>query len=221
MCFNANVSFGASVVIGAIGIVSLKRAKDQSQLGFAAIPLLFATQQFVEGVLWLALKEPDSELKRQIATHIFIVIAQVVWPIWVPLSILLMEREKKRKRILFTLLSIGILFSLFGAYRLLFYDLVAVIDDHHIKYIFNFSNQTLNYLSILYVLPTIFPPFFSSIKKMISLGSMLLISLIISKIFYDVYTISVWCFFAALISSFVLFIISNLNFTPIKKTAIS
>ncbi len=71
MCFNANASFGASAVIGVIGILALRKVKNPSHYAFAGIPLLFAIQQFVEGVLWLALKQPHSILKQQIAIHQF------------------------------------------------------------------------------------------------------------------------------------------------------
>lgn len=218
MCFNANVSFGASVVIGIIGIVTIKQVKTPSQYAFASIPLLFAIQQFVEGVLWLALKHPDDIIKQQIASHVFIIIAQVIWPVWVPFSILLLENEKKRRKILFIFLFIGALLSFFGAYRILFYDVFAKIDGHHIKYDFNFSSRILPFAAIFYILPTIISPFVSSVKRMVLLGILLLSSLIISKLFFDIYTISVWCFFAAIISSVVLLIISKLNFTPLEKS---
>lgn len=219
MCFNANVSFGASVVIGIIGIATIRKAKSP-QYAFASIPLLFAIQQFVEGILWLALKQPDEIETQKIATYVFILIAQVIWPVLVPLSILLMEKEKIRQRILLIFLVIGAVVSTFGAYRILFFDIVALIENHHIKYDFNISSPIMPFAALFYILPTIISPFISSVKKMVLLGSLLLFSLIISKIFFEVYTISVWCFFAAIISSVVFMIISKLNSVPeIKSTS--
>ncbi|MES2287897.1 MAG: DUF6629 family protein [Bacteroidota bacterium] len=220
MCFNANVSFGASAVIGAIGVATLIKAKAPSQYAFAGIPLLFAIQQFVEGVLWLALKQPDSLITQQIATFVFILIAQVIWPAWVPLSIILLEKEKSRKKTLLIFLVIGGILSAFGAYRILFYDVVAQIENHHIRYDFNIGSPIMPFAALFYILPTIISPFISSVKKMILLGTLLVSSLIISKLFFELYTISVWCFFAAIISSLVFVIISKLNFAPeIKSTS--
>lgn len=216
MCFNANVSFGASVVIGIIGIATIRKAKAP-QYAFAGIPLLFAIQQFVEGILWLALKQPDEIETQKIATYVFILIAQVIWPVLVPLSILLMEKQKIRQRILLVFLVIGVVLSTFGAYRILFYDVVALIENHHIKYDFNISSPIMPFAALFYILPTIISPFISSVKKMVLLGSLLLFSLIISKLFFEVYTISVWCFFAAIISSVVFMIISKLNSDPEVK----
>lgn len=210
MCFNANVSFGASVVIGIIGIATLRKAKAPQYL-FASIPLLFAIQQFAEGILWLALKQPDEIETQKIATYVFILIAQVIWPVLVPLSILLMEKGKIRQRILLVFLVIGGVLSAFGAYRILFYDVIAQIENHHIRYDFNIAGPIMPFAALFYILPTIISPFISSIKRMILLGTLLVSSLIISKLFFELYTISVWCFFAAIISSVVFMIISKLN----------
>ena len=59
MCFSATASFGASAVLGAIGIIAVAKAKTKPQRLFATIPLIFAVQQLTEGLLWLSLKNAD------------------------------------------------------------------------------------------------------------------------------------------------------------------
>jgi len=98
MCFNANVSFGAGVVIGIIGIATIKKIKTPSQLAFASIPLIFAIQQFMEGVLWLALEQPDNLLKQEMATYTYLIIAQCIWSIFVPFSIFAFGKRRKKKK---------------------------------------------------------------------------------------------------------------------------
>ncbi len=219
MCFSASVSFGASAVIGIIGVVTLKKAKSPSQFAFASIPLIFAIQQFVEGVLWLAMQQPDFIVKQQIATYTFIVIAQVIWPTLVPVSVMLLEKEKKRKKILSFLVAIGIFSSIFGIYHIMYYDVVAQNDCHHIKYVFNISWMLLPLINLFYFLTTIVSLFVSSIKRMILFGSLVLASLIISQLFFELVRISVWCFFAAIISGIILLIISELNSVPKTENA--
>ncbi|WP_299215351.1 hypothetical protein [uncultured Aquimarina sp.] len=41
MCFSASVSFGASIIIGGIGGVALKKEKTTSQKVFTMIPVFF------------------------------------------------------------------------------------------------------------------------------------------------------------------------------------
>jgi hypothetical protein len=55
MCFSATASFIAFGVTGAIGLASVSRIRSSNELPLAAIPLVFASQQGIEGLLWLTL----------------------------------------------------------------------------------------------------------------------------------------------------------------------
>ena len=67
------------------------------------------------------------------------------------------------------------------------------------------------FFSILYIMATIITPFFSSIKKMKWMGVVFLASYLFAIIFYHGFVISVWCFFAAILSFVVLWIILDLR----------
>jgi len=85
------------VILSTIGVISLKQVKTASQIPFASIPLIFAAQQFTEGVLWLALPSSTNLILQTITTYIFLFFAQVLWPIWVPFSILKLEMDKRKR----------------------------------------------------------------------------------------------------------------------------
>ena len=91
MCFSASASFGAGIVLSVIGIASLKKVQHASQIPFAALPLIFAIQQFSEGILWLVLPNLEYLILRQVITYVFLFFAQIVWPVWVPFAILLLD----------------------------------------------------------------------------------------------------------------------------------
>src|SRR5215469_1072918 len=55
MCFSATVNFGGSAVLGAAGVATLTKVKHRRDLLFAAMPMLFAIHQFIEGFVWLGL----------------------------------------------------------------------------------------------------------------------------------------------------------------------
>ena len=95
MCFSATASFSAGVVLTVIGIATLKKVQHPSQIMFASIPLIFAVQQITEGVLWLALPSTAYPAIQVSFTYIFLFFAQVVWLLWVPLAILLLEKKGK------------------------------------------------------------------------------------------------------------------------------
>src|ERR1041385_1006208 len=116
MCFSASASFGAGAILSVIGLASLKKVKSSSQIIFAAIPLIFAVQQITEGFLWLALSHQNFASMRQGTTYIFLFFAQIVWPVWVPFSILKLEKRDNRKKIEKLLTGIGMLVSTYLAY---------------------------------------------------------------------------------------------------------
>jgi hypothetical protein len=206
MCFSATASFTASGVLALAGIATLRETKQKSHIPFASIPLLFAVQQFFEGFVWLSLQHADYADWEAFSTTTFLMFAQVVWPIFVPISILCMERENKR-RILLIFLSIGGI--LVGGYLgtcILIYDVKAIINDFHIKYDLFFPPFNLNYNGILYFTATVIPAFVSSVKWMKYFAVAILGSFLLTEVFYPSHLVSVWCFFAAILSSIIYFI---------------
>lgn len=200
MCFSANASFTAGIVLSAIGVAAIKKAKSPSQIPFAAIPLIFAVQQAAEGFLWLTLPDPEQGFIQNILTHIFLFFAQVVWPVWVPIAVILLEKGEARKKTQKVLVATGAIVSAYLAYCLFRFHVHAEITGHHVFYRQDYPPVLSDYGGILYVIATIFPPFFSRVKKMWMLGTAILISYIITTIFYEDYIVSVWCFFASVIS---------------------
>lgn len=200
MCFSASASFSAGIVLSVIGIASFKKVKAPSQIPFASIPLIFAIQQISEGFLWLALTDPAYDSMRQFSTITFLFFAQVVWPIWVPFSIFKLEKDEKRKIPAKILLLIGAVVSLCLAYCLISYPVRGEIIGHHIVYEQDYPAELSKYGGLLYIIATITPPFFSTIKRMWTLGAAIFISYVITSVFYEDYIVSVWCFFASIIS---------------------
>jgi hypothetical protein len=200
MCFSAEASFTSGVVISAIGIATLRKARKPEQRLFAVIPLLFAFQQFAEGVLWTTLRSGGYEALQNVATHIFLVTALIIWPVMVPLSVWFMEESKKRKRILVGLMLAGGIVSLFYAFCLISYNVYPEIQSFHLVYVNDFPGTPLGIGLGFYAAATIAPLFVSSVRRMRLFGILIATSCLITGVFYAEYLTSVWCFFAALIS---------------------
>ncbi|MDZ4759187.1 MAG: DUF6629 family protein [Bacteroidota bacterium] len=200
MCFSASASFGAGVVLSVIGVASIKKVRSPSQNAFASIPLIFALQQITEGFVWLSFTHASFAFVQEASTYIFLFFAQIIWPIWVPYSILILKKKEKRQKIEKLLVGVGGVVSLYLAYCLWCYPVEAKAIGYHISYSQHYPSQFSLYGGVLYIIATIVPPFFSNIKRMWALGTAILISYIITAIFYEAYIISVWCFFASVIS---------------------
>ena len=215
MCFSATASFGAGAILTVAGIAALRKVETKSQIPFAAIPVIFAFQQFTEGFVWLSLPYPDYNHWQKIPITIFLVIAQAVWPFWVPFSFLLIEKDEKRKKALKILVGLGSVVSIFLAYQVLFYPVSAAITPLHIQYTLHFPESTFSIaVTVFYFFATIVPPFLAGGKRMTSLGLLNLMSFTVTVVFFENYVISVWCFFAALISWEVFLAMKDLNVQP-------
>ena len=211
MCFSAGASFAGGVVISSIGVATILKVEKPSQVVFASIPLCFGVQQFAEGVLWLTISQPEFVLAKDISAYIFLVLAQILWPMMVPLSVLLMEENAGRKRALWMLLASGCLSAMCSAYCLLFYKVDPQIVGFHVKYYNNIPRPLANAAFVVYLSATIAPLFVSSIKKMHLLGALMFLSCLIAAVVFFQHLTSVWCFFAALISGVIYWILVDAN----------
>lgn len=200
MCFSASVSFGAGAVLTVIGVATIKKTQHRSQLLFASIPFIFGMQQIAEGILWITLPHSDYGAVQKIFTYIYLFFAQILWPIWVPIAILMFEKDATRSIFQKILAGIGVFVGIILAYFLLTYQVKASIVGYHISYTLAYPESLKYYGVVLYALATIGPPFFSHIKRMWLLGATILISYVVTMIFYDHYILSVWCFFSSIIS---------------------
>lgn len=209
MCFSAEASFTGSAVISAIGVATLTKVRKPTQILFAGIPLIFSIQQCAEGVLWVTLKSGLHERLQCAGTYIFLITALVIWRIMIPLSVWLMETKKKRRKALVGLMVIGGIVSLFYAYCLLFYNVQPEIQSFHIQYANDFPEALVKIAFVFYLGATIAPLFVSSVKRMWLFGILIAVSCLITGIFFEQYLTSVWCFFAALISVAIYWILSG------------
>lgn len=209
MCMSAEASFGAGLFLSITGAASVKRAENSSQILFASVPLIFAVQQIVEGFVWLSFTNPAYMLWREYAVFGFLFFAQVIWPSWLPVSILIMEKEKKPVRILQVLSVLGLIVSAYAAYCLFAYQAHARAENYHIRYYIDLPPSVIRDKGLLYMTVTLVPLFMSTTKRMWMFALSILLSYIFTKLFFNDYIISVWCFFAAVSSGMVYYILQD------------
>lgn len=203
MCFSAEASFTASVVLTVIGVATLRQVSSRNQLFLAVIPLLFAFQQFSEGVLWIFLQNNQNHtFWSVIARYTYLSFAFVIWPIWIPLSSLALETQPFRKKIITGLVILGSIFAVAGLFFLLRYDISANIISHHIAYKLTTPVNPLILIAglIIYGIVITFSIMVSSKKNALPFGFIIGILLLLSLYFYLYAFTSVWCFFCAICS---------------------
>ncbi|WP_291125108.1 DUF6629 family protein [Flavobacterium sp. UBA6031] len=209
MCFSTEASFIGGVVVAAIGVATIRKVHKPSQIVFASIPLFFGLQQIAEGFVWLSLQNPEYAGLLKFSTYSFLIMAEVFWPFMVPLAVLLMEKNKKRIKILRGLLGIGIAVSLYFIYCLISFDVTPVISGYHIEYLEGYPKSLQIVAFSLYLITSITPLFVSTIKRTYLLGILMAFSCLVTIIFFTQFLTSVWCFFGALISIVILWILRD------------
>jgi len=219
MCFSASASFTVSAVLLVGGVVAIKKAKATSLLPFASIPILFAIQQFTEGFVWLSLTDADYASFNSSSTHIFLFFAQAFWPAWVSFSIMLLEKNKTRKKILLGITILGTLTGIYLGYCLFTFPVISSVSEYHIYYDLTYKHNSFVFSGVFYFIPTVLPSFVSSVRRMFLFGTTVFASFLFTKIFFEDFVISIWCFFAAIISILIIWIIEGIN-KPEKTTKI-
>ena len=203
MCFSAQASFGAAAILTIIGIVALKKTfskKRYEAIPFASVPMLFAMQQFVEGIVWIAATHPEYQHYLKPAAYGFLFFAFFLWPIWIPFSLYHVERNAMRKNLLAIALGIGATVSTGLAYLAWLYGISSSISCSHVAYAINLPSVPHWWALACYLFATITPFFISTKRKAWFFGMLVIASVAATLWFYSVCFTSVWCFFAALLS---------------------
>jgi len=211
MCFSAGASFGASAALSIIGVVAITKARTIPQKLFAGIPFIFSIQQATEGALWLSFNDHNFQ-GQSVFTYVYLFFAVIFWPAWIPFTIRLLEKNVTRKKILTLLAITGAIVCAWFACSVFFYSPQAVTTHHHIQYKLNFPPTLKNLIwifNILYFIATIVSTFISSTKRIKWLGIVCTIAYLFSVYFYSEFVISVWCYFAGVLSIVVLWIASG------------
>lgn len=197
MCFSAAASFAAGTALVAVGGLTLHRSRGRVELPIALIPLLFGLQQLTEGVLWVSLNN-DLPVLQSYSTYIYSAFSHVLWPIFVPFAILLVEIKRWRRKAIgvFLVLGVGV-----GLYLLFFIVRFPVTAHVHGRSIFYESPHFyIGAVLVIYLLATCIGGLFSS-HRCINIFGVLAFVLAIAAYLVSVETfVSVWCFFAAILS---------------------
>jgi hypothetical protein len=205
MCFSATGSFAAAGLLTGIGIMSLTQNRLPASRMFAAIPLFFAAQQAAEGIVWLTMNRPGEAGLQSVAVVTFLGFALLIWPIWLPVSLLRMERQQFRQRLLSGLCLAGIGVAAYGTDLLVRWHPYAQAAGHSIRYLYSTGPSALppSFYLAAYAVPTVVPFFLSSASLARVIGLALIGSLVAAMVVERDALTSVWCFFAALLSGLV------------------
>jgi hypothetical protein len=219
MCFSAPVSYSAAAVLASTGLYAVQQAR---RLPFpyrmwALIPVLFGIQQAFEGRVWQMLDagNADAAVPCAIGFHFF---SHFLWLWWLPLCTYLVEPGKIRRKVFAGCTIFGAFTGTLVLTTLLFHPewMTVSVKDHSVVYEFavHYDYRSSIHLPItpaaLYALTILVPLLFSSLRLVKIFGGMAALSSVLASVAYGYAYVSVWCFFAAVLSLFIVYMIRRL-----------
>lgn len=201
MCFSAPVSFTTSAALAVVGVMALRTTQTKRELPFASVPLLFAIQQFIEGMLWLSLPEAGSSLRQYWLTQGYAFFIGVVWPVLVPLSLLFIEPRIIKRHFIKMIVAVGVVVAVYTLSVITHYGVSAEVVNKCVVY--QYPGDDHPAILVTYLIATCMAFFFSSHRSVLWIGIINIIGFIVSYYFFRLNYTSVWCLFAAIISGLI------------------
>jgi hypothetical protein len=197
VCFSPEGDLAGGIVVTAIGIDACRHLRGRDNyLLLAALPLVLGAHLIIESLVWWQLQGHLPYAVGRAATWIYLVIALVVVPVLVPLSILMLEPTARRRWFIAPFVALG---GSVGAALLLtmLHGPVSVrLGTYHLSYSIGLRHGVL--VVALYVVGTCGSLLLSGYRHIVVFGLANLVAVIVlARLTADGFT-SLWCFYAAL-----------------------
>jgi hypothetical protein len=198
MCFSAEASFAASGVLAASSVAVWQIPKDRASIPLSLFPAIFATHQFIEGILWLNHDGVLPDTCKSVAVYAYALIAFVLWPIFVPFAAYLVEAERRRRIIVLICQAIGLWVGLTLLFSFIREPVQVSVDCCSLSYDVNAPDL----LIAPYLIAVSIPFLASSRRSLMLFGVGVTVSCGVAAALASAAAFpSVWCFFAAILSA--------------------
>lgn len=215
MCFSASASFTVGAFLLSSGVYCLNHlgTKEPKYVPMMSIPILFGIQQVCEGMVWQEMNNPNSNLIKIYALG-FLFFSHCLWLFWMTIACLAVETRPIFKRILGIFAILGSIYGSIMYFPLLLNPERLSVNVFHgsIEYQTQLWGQQLLpwYLGIfIYAGISLIPLLISENIVFQNLGWLILVALVFCKLVFTTTVVSVWCFFAAIISTYLVYACFN------------
>jgi hypothetical protein len=202
MCLSPEVDFVAGTAIAAVGVATLAQVRHRRDLLVAALPLGFGLHQFTEGFVWLGLRGQVSPGLGDAARDAYVIYAQAVLPMVVPLGFALLERDRRRRLLVWPFAVLGLLTGLWLLYQVTQFPILAEERAHCVAYTTNTPHAIPS--ATAYVLAVCVPALLSSRRHLRWFGVANVLGLSFAATLQEEEFTSVWCLYAAVMSWLIL-----------------
>jgi hypothetical protein len=199
MCFSPGADLVVGGIVVGIGVDALRHVREPKQILVASLPLMFGLHQVDEAFVWLGLQGHVSESIERVGIWIYVLVALAAIPALVPLAVVLVERAGVRRRIIGVLAALGVTVGVSLGVSIFRGSVNAVIDGRHISYDVS-ALQRGGQITAFYVLAACGALILSSHRDLSLIGVLNLIAVPVLMWMTVSGFISLWCFWAAIVS---------------------
>ena len=199
MCFSPEGDLVGGLVITAIGADATRHLHGRnSHLLLATMPLVLGFHQLDETLVWWGLQGHVPHGLGRFAMWIYLVIAMVVVPILVPLSIWKLEPQGKRRWVVALFVGLGVAVATVLLITMVRGPVTVQLGTYHLAYSIGLHHGVL--IIGLYVLATCGSLLVSGYRDVVIFGLANVVAVVIlARLTADGFA-SLWCFYAALAS---------------------
>jgi hypothetical protein len=220
MCFSSSASFGVAAGLLPLGLASVRYCQQEhrsDQLPLAFTPLFFSIQQALEGLVWLGLEREGSGWLVHPAALSYLFFAYAFWVAWLPWCVLCLNNQAPpplRRWVLRTLLGLGLLVGA-GLWLPLLIDgslfQPAVVQGSLDYQTALLADRWVNlgFGSTVYGVIIALPLMISTSGRLRWFGALMLSAFLISHLLFAYAFTSVWCFFSAVLSASLFWILRD------------
>jgi len=221
MCFSASASFTAAAVLVPIGLYGTHIARSTDQKAYvplAMTPAFFGTQQFVEGLQWIAIDNGGLEPLGTITAKGFLFFAYCFWMIWIPFCAYRIsqatESEAMQNRLKWvwlvaSLLGIGFYIPVLFQPDLVQPAITAGSISYNVNTVWHNFINTEPVGQLVYWGFIVLPLVALRDKAVRLFGVMIFVSIFLTWFTHSIAFNSVWCFYSAVLSVMILWIINR------------
>ena len=200
MCFSAQADIVGGLVVTAIGLDVISHVNGRRKhMALAALPLLLGVHQLVEAFVWWSLQGHVNAGLGRVATWIYLLIAFVLLPVFIPLGVMWLEPQRRRRSVMVVFVVLGVAVSTVLLAAMARGPAKAVLGHNHLSYSTDLRAGLV--VVVAYVVATCGALILSSHRDVAAFGVVNLVAVaVLAKLTIDGFA-SLWCGWAALTSA--------------------
>jgi hypothetical protein len=199
VCFSPQGDLVGGVVVTAIGVDACRHLRGRdTHLLLAALPLLLGAHQVIESLVWWGLEGDVPHSVGRVAMWVYLAIALVVVPVFVPLAILRLELSARRRSLIAVFALLGTIVAVFFLVQMVRGPVTVRLGSYHLAYSIGLQNAVP--IVGLYIVATCGSLLLSGYRHVVVVGVANLAAVVVlARLTADGFA-SLWCFYAALVS---------------------